>query len=182
MPHKVGFWEAIDETLLAHYPDCRYKRRTTLDNFGRKPHERPNSRQTPPERLLDADHLQPIVAGINCMTPSRRSSSISPTRTSTRAGRQSSLSFDCGHAKSVAMSRMPRRKPSRDFCAQWVRGVPRRALYIPIMTENKTDETAAQQCDSLDIDPEAVDIGDGLKTAEGTSAVAVVGVTLRRSR
>lgn len=44
------------------------------------------------------------------------------------------------------------------------------------MSENTTDKTAAKQCDSLDIDPEAVDIGDGLKTAEGTSALAVVGV------
>ncbi|AJF28033.1 hypothetical protein SG26_20000 (plasmid) [Haloarcula sp. CBA1115] len=50
------------------------------------------------------------------------------------------------------------------------------------MTENKTDETAAQQCDSLDIDPEAVDIGDGLKTAEGTSAVAVVGVDAEKEQ
>ena len=32
-PHKISFWEAVDETLLAHYPDCRYKRRTTLDDF-----------------------------------------------------------------------------------------------------------------------------------------------------
>jgi len=32
-PHKVGFWEAVDETLLAHYPHCRYKRKTTLDDF-----------------------------------------------------------------------------------------------------------------------------------------------------
>jgi len=30
--------------------------------------------------------------------------------------------------------------------------------------------------DDLDIDPDAVDIGDGLKTAEGRSALAVVGV------
>ncbi|GGM53090.1 hypothetical protein GCM10009006_37780 [Haloarcula argentinensis] len=63
-----------------------------------------------------------------------------------------------------------------------MRGVPRRALYIPIMTESKTDETAAQQCDSLDIDPEAVDIGDGLKTAEGTSALAVVGVDAEKEQ
>ena len=32
-PHKVGFWEAVDETLLADYPDCRYRCRTTLDDF-----------------------------------------------------------------------------------------------------------------------------------------------------
>jgi len=32
-PHKVRFWEAVDETLLAHYPDCRYKHKTTLDDF-----------------------------------------------------------------------------------------------------------------------------------------------------
>ncbi|WP_188854236.1 hypothetical protein [Haloarcula argentinensis] len=50
------------------------------------------------------------------------------------------------------------------------------------MTESKTDETAAQQCDSLDIDPEAVDIGDGLKTAEGTSALAVVGVDAEKEQ
>ncbi|MDQ2074965.1 hypothetical protein RBH20_20810 [Haloarcula sp. H-GB4] len=50
------------------------------------------------------------------------------------------------------------------------------------MSKNKTDETTAQQCDSLDIDPEAVDIGDGLKTAEGTSAVAVVGVDAEKEQ
>ncbi|MFU1782929.1 hypothetical protein ACM16X_16250 [Haloarcula japonica] len=50
------------------------------------------------------------------------------------------------------------------------------------MTENTTDETTAQQCDSLDIDPEAVDIGDGLKTAEGTSALAVVGVDAEKEQ
>ncbi|NLV15571.1 hypothetical protein [Haloarcula argentinensis] len=32
-PHKISFWDAVDETLLAHYPDCRYRRRTTLDDF-----------------------------------------------------------------------------------------------------------------------------------------------------
>ena len=50
------------------------------------------------------------------------------------------------------------------------------------MTESKTDETTAQQCDSLDIDPEVVDIGDGLKTAEGTSVVAVVGVDAEKEQ
>jgi len=44
------------------------------------------------------------------------------------------------------------------------------------MTESKTDETTAQQCDDLDIDPDAVDIGDGLKTAEDGSELTVVGV------
>ena len=33
VPHKIGFWEAVDETLLADYPGCRYRRRTTLDDF-----------------------------------------------------------------------------------------------------------------------------------------------------
>ena len=23
-PHKCDFWETVDETLLAHYPDCRF--------------------------------------------------------------------------------------------------------------------------------------------------------------
>ncbi|MDS0223754.1 hypothetical protein NDI54_20645 [Haloarcula sp. S1AR25-5A] len=34
-PHKVGFWDAVDETLLTYYPDCRYKRnaQATLDDF-----------------------------------------------------------------------------------------------------------------------------------------------------
>ncbi|WP_058997884.1 hypothetical protein [Haloarcula sp. CBA1127] len=32
-PHKIGFWEAVDKTLLADYPNCRYRRRTTLDDF-----------------------------------------------------------------------------------------------------------------------------------------------------
>ncbi|WP_058997880.1 hypothetical protein [Haloarcula sp. CBA1127] len=50
------------------------------------------------------------------------------------------------------------------------------------MSKNKTDETAVQQCDALDIDPDAVDIGDGLKTTEGTSALAVVGVDAEKER
>ncbi|WP_434531535.1 hypothetical protein ACODNH_21295 (plasmid) [Haloarcula sp. NS06] len=36
--------------------------------------------------------------------------------------------------------------------------------------------------DDLDIDPDAVDIGDGLKCAEGQSAVAVVGVDVEDQR
>ena len=24
-PHKHGFWEGFDGTVLAHYPECRYK-------------------------------------------------------------------------------------------------------------------------------------------------------------
>ena len=24
-PHKHGFWDVFDETVLAHYPECRFK-------------------------------------------------------------------------------------------------------------------------------------------------------------
>ena len=24
-PHKLGFWEVFDGTVLAHYPECRFK-------------------------------------------------------------------------------------------------------------------------------------------------------------
>ncbi|KAA9400805.1 hypothetical protein Har1131_17680 [Haloarcula sp. CBA1131] len=50
------------------------------------------------------------------------------------------------------------------------------------MCENKTDETAVQQCDDLDIDPDAVDIGDGLKTAEDAPEVVVSGVDAEKER
>ncbi|NHN64240.1 hypothetical protein G9463_13160 [Haloarcula sp. JP-Z28] len=50
------------------------------------------------------------------------------------------------------------------------------------MCENKTDETAVQQCDDLDIDPGAVDIGDGLKTAEDAPEVVVGGVDAENKR
>ncbi|KAA9397520.1 hypothetical protein [Haloarcula sp. CBA1129] len=50
------------------------------------------------------------------------------------------------------------------------------------MCENKTDETAAQQCDDLDIDPDTVDIGDGLKTAETAPEVVVGGVDAENKR
>ncbi len=26
-PHKCDFWTAVDETLLAHYPECRFDER-----------------------------------------------------------------------------------------------------------------------------------------------------------
>ena len=65
---------------------------------------------------------------------------------------------------------------------QWGEGRPTKGAPPTIMTESKTDETTAQQCDSLDIDPEVVDIGDGLKTAEGTSVVAVVGVDAEKEQ
>jgi len=38
-PHKCAFWSVVDETLLAHYPDCRFKRdeQVTLDDFAGNP-------------------------------------------------------------------------------------------------------------------------------------------------
>jgi hypothetical protein len=24
-PHKLGFWDVFDGTILAHYPECRFK-------------------------------------------------------------------------------------------------------------------------------------------------------------
>jgi len=24
-PHKLGFWDVFETTVLAHYPDCRFK-------------------------------------------------------------------------------------------------------------------------------------------------------------
>ncbi|WP_137685626.1 hypothetical protein [Haloarcula mannanilytica] len=50
------------------------------------------------------------------------------------------------------------------------------------MTESKTDKTPAQQCDDLDIDPDAVDIGAGLKTAEDAPEVVVGGVDAENKR
>ncbi len=41
---------------------------------------------------------------------------------------------------------------------------------------------SANDDDALDIDPNAVDIGDGLATAEGRSALAVVGVDAEAQR
>jgi len=34
-PHKLGFWEVFDGTVLAHYPECRYKvdDQLTLEEF-----------------------------------------------------------------------------------------------------------------------------------------------------
>ena len=34
-PHKLGFWEVFDGTVLAHYPECRFKRddQLTLEEF-----------------------------------------------------------------------------------------------------------------------------------------------------
>ncbi len=62
-----------------------------------------------------------------------------------------------------------------------MRGVPRRTCRQPIMSKNKTDETAVQQCDDLDIDPDAVDIGDGLKTTEARLHSPSSVLTLKRS-
>lgn len=34
-PHTFSFWEVVDDTLLAHYPECRFKRdeQVTLGDF-----------------------------------------------------------------------------------------------------------------------------------------------------
>ncbi len=73
--------------------------------------------ELPPERLLDATISSQSSPASTVCTQWRRSSSISHTRTSTRTGRQSSLAFESEHARSVAMTRIPRSKPSCDFCA-----------------------------------------------------------------
>ena len=38
-PHKHGFWEVFDGTVLAHYPECRYKLgdQLTLEEFSETP-------------------------------------------------------------------------------------------------------------------------------------------------
>jgi hypothetical protein len=35
-PHKCAFWPVFDGTLLAHYPECRFKRdeQVSLADFG----------------------------------------------------------------------------------------------------------------------------------------------------
>ncbi|SEO47301.1 hypothetical protein SAMN05216388_101311 [Halorientalis persicus] len=35
-PHKCAFWSVFDSTLLAHYPECRFKQgqQVTLGDFG----------------------------------------------------------------------------------------------------------------------------------------------------
>lgn len=36
-PHKCDFWPVVDETLLAHYPECRFDERNgqlELGDFG----------------------------------------------------------------------------------------------------------------------------------------------------
>ncbi len=39
-PHKIGFWEAVDETLLAHYPAVGTNAGRHLTTSERRIHER----------------------------------------------------------------------------------------------------------------------------------------------
>ncbi len=43
-PHKISFWDTVDETLLAHYPAVGTDVERHSMTSGRKIHERPNSR------------------------------------------------------------------------------------------------------------------------------------------
>lgn len=38
-PHKHGFWEVFDGTVLAHYPECRFKidEQLTIGEFSAAP-------------------------------------------------------------------------------------------------------------------------------------------------